>query len=409
MNYATLIRQHGRLVGYGFFFAFFSSFGQTYFISIFNADIRAAYGLSQGGFGTIYSLATLASAVLVIRCGGLIDRLPLRRYSLAILGGLLLAMAYMSLVPTLSPLLLFPALLLLRFFGQGLTSQASVIVVARYIDQARGKAIALSSLGYSAGEALFPTLAVALVAAIGWRWTWGALALGLLLVALPLLYWALRGHDARHAELLGRLAAAPDGGGRAWNRRAVLRDRRFQLLLPATLALGFINTGIFYCQVPLVEAKGWTLGHFAASLAVYAGATLVASLVAGPLVDRFGPRRLFAPLFLPITLGLLLLGTLDAPYVIFLFMAGAGISGGFFSPVSGALWAEIYGVAHLGAIKGMIGGLMVLSTALSPAFMGLLLDAQVAMDTLILICAGYALLAMLLAPLATRGKRLAPA
>ncbi len=406
MSYLTLIRQHRRLIGYGFLLALFSSFGQTYFISIFNADIRSAYGLSQGGFGTIYSLATLTSAALVIRSGGLIDRLPLRRYSLGILGGLVLAMAYMSLMPALSPLLLFPAILLLRFFGQGLTSQASVIVVSRYIEGGRGKAIALSALGYSTGEALLPTLTVALVGLLGWRWTWGALALVLAAVALPLVIWLLRGQERRHAELMERLATAPAAAGRLWGRRAVLRDPFFQLLLPATLALGFINTGIFFCQVPLVEAKGWSLGDFAAAVAVYAGSSVATSLLAGPLVDRLGPRRLFPFVLLPITFGLLLLALSEHRLAIVGFMLAAGISGGFFNPVASALWAETYGVANLGAIRGMIGGLMVLATALSPAIMGLLLDAGVAMNTLVLLCAGYAFVAMLLVPLATRRRAL---
>ncbi len=404
MSYLALLAGNKRLLAFGFLLTFLSSFGQTFFISLFNAEIRAAYGLTQGGFGTIYALATLTSAALLIPAGSLIDRWPLPRYTLFVLGGLLLAMAAMALMPPLSPLLLFPVILLLRFFGQGLLSQAGVIAMARYFERARGKAIAIGTLGHSAGEALFPLLGVALVALLGWRWTWGGLGIAVALTAPLLALWLLRGHGARHAALLESLARTPQGLGDGWNRRRVLADPFFRYLLPTTLAPGFIFTGVIFCQVPLVEAKGWELSAFAATLAVYAAATLASSLLAGPLVDRLGAQRLYPFMLLPLIAGLLLLALWDHPLAAAGFMLLGGLTSGCYSPTSSALWAEVYGLANLGAIRGMIGGLTVFATALSPALMGLLLDAAVSIETLLLALAAYAVAAALLVPLGLRRR-----
>lgn len=407
MSYLALLAGNKRLLAFGFLMAFLSSFGQTFFISLFNAEIRAAFGLTQGGFGTIYALATLTSAALLIPAGSIIDRMALAPYALLLVAGLAAAMTAMATMPPLSPLLLFPIILGLRFFGQGLCSQASVIAMARYFDRGRGKAIAIGSLGHSGGEALFPTLGVALVALIGWRWTWGGLAIAAAVLAPLLILWLLRGHGERHTRLMEELARQPRGPTGGWTRRRVLADPFFLLLLPATLATGFINTGVIFCQVPLVEAKGWELATFAASLAVYAAATLGSSLVVGPLVDRLGAQRVLPFVLLPLALGLPILGLWDDPLAAVAYMALAGLSSGGYGPAGSALWAEVYGVTNLGAIKGMIGGLMVFSTALSPALMGLALDAGVHIETLLHGLGLYALAAILLIPAALRRLSLA--
>ena len=77
-----------RLLIFGFLISYFASYGQTFFISIFNNEIRTLLSLSDGQFGLIYSLATLTSAFLLIWFGKLIDKIDLRIYTLIISLGL---------------------------------------------------------------------------------------------------------------------------------------------------------------------------------------------------------------------------------------------------------------------------------------------------------------------------------
>jgi len=181
-----------RLVIFGFLLSLFSSFGQTFFIALFGAEIRAEYGLSNGGFGAIYSLANLTSGLIMIWLGAVLDRMSLLRYAAGATAALGAACVLMALGQ--SAVLLALALFGLRLSGQGMLSHAAVTGMARAFQRSRGKAIAIAALGHPAGEALLPIGAVGAAALLGWRGVWlGAAAL--LLAALLSLIALLARHD----------------------------------------------------------------------------------------------------------------------------------------------------------------------------------------------------------------------
>ncbi len=393
---------HARLLGFGFTAAFFASFGQTYFIALFSAPLREAFGLSHGAFGTVYALGTLTSAALLIQVGALLDRVDLRTYALAVLAAYAGICAYMALIPVQSVVFLYLAIFGLRFLGQGLSSHMSATTMARYFEAARGRALSIAALGHPAGEAVFPTIGVVLIAALGWRGAWGAAAVILAVFTLPLILWLLRGQAERHADFLAAQREKPDMP--AISRRALFRDPRFMWRLPAILAPGFINTGIFFSQVHIAEVKGWSLQLFAAGIAAYAGAAVAGSLITGVVIDRVGAVRLFPFVFLPLAAAMAWLALSAAPLTVFGFMALAGLSGGAYAAVSGALWAEIYGVAQIGAIRSLTVSIMVFSTALSPPLMGWAIDLGLSVNILAAGFAVYALTGACLAGLAPRAR-----
>lgn len=385
-----------RFLAFGVLLAFFSSFGQTYFIALFGAEVRGAFALSHGDFGAIYAAATLASAAALIWAGRKIDDLDLRLYTALICAGLIVACASMALVP--AAWALFGAIFLLRFTGQGLLSHTAITSMARYFAENRGKAISVASMGFPAGEAVLPIVAVSMIAAFGWRETWGAVAATLAVILLPLMLWLLKGHGERHRtwDEATRSARESDDARRHWSRGEVLRDPRFYVLLPSVLATSFIVTGVFFHQVHIVEAKGWTMTWFAACFAAYAAAQTAASLATGILVDRFGGYRLLRYYLLPLVAALVGLGLATHALVALWFMVLAGLGSGAVAVVHGAVWAEIYGLKHIGAIRALSTSLMVFSTALSPAILGWLIDAGIGVEALMLGCAAYAGLAALL-------------
>lgn len=406
MKTLAFLRAEPRFLSFGFFTAFFASFGQTFFIALFSAELREAFSLSHGGFGAVYSLATLTSAVLMVWLGRLIDRFDLRHYTAVVCAGMALACLAMAGVPSGGLVYLFGAVLLLRLFGQGLLTHVSVTAMARYFEATRGRALAIGRLGATAGEAVFPILTVALVAALGWRWTWGAIGLALAVLLVPLMFWLLRGHETRHGAFLRELDdETPERKARRhWTRREVLRDAAFWLVMPLMLAQSFIVTGVLFHQVHLAASKGWSLALFASSYSVYAGFTLVALLVAGHLVDRIGSPRLLPLVKLPLAGGLLALAGADAPAMAFLFMALAGLTAGAFSVAAAAYFAEVYGLRHIGGIRALVAGLMVLSSAGSPAVMGWLIDAGFTMEWIALVCFAYLVLSSALLPFASRAR-----
>ncbi len=129
MNYLRFVSQYKRFLAFGMLVALFTSFGQTYFIGLFSAEIRAAFALSHGDFGLVYSLASLAAGVCLIWLGGFIDRLDLRLW-IAILG---VAAVGACIVMGVSPsvVVLSIALFLLRLSCQSLVDHTYMTSMAR--------------------------------------------------------------------------------------------------------------------------------------------------------------------------------------------------------------------------------------------------------------------------------------
>ena len=404
ITYPGLIRRHGRFLGFALSLTFLSSFGQTFFISLFNDSIRAEFGLSHGSIGATYSLATLASGFTLAWVGGRLDSSDLKMFTAvlcATLGAAAFGMAFTA--GTGSLLVVF---FLLRLTGQGLLSHTALTSMARYFERGRGKAMSIAGLGFPLGEAILPLLTVAAVGTLGWRETWLVVAGFLVVAALPGTQVLLSGHGERERRFRSRLAEAtsharmepdtdldPTGRSspesapleltpRQWTLGEVVRDPRFGLILPAVVAPGFIVTGFFFHQNHLVAVKEWTPEWFATCFAVFAVGQLVTGVASGPLVDRYGGRRLLALFTLPMGMGLILLASASPAWVAAGFMLGLGITAGLGPTVVGAMWAEVYGVLHLGSIRAMAQSVMVFGTAASPVLMGVLIDRGVTMDVM---------------------------
>lgn len=400
MSYLQLIRRHSRFLAFGFALTLFSSFGQTFFIALFNEQVYDAFDLSAGSYGGLYSLATLASGLTIIWLGQKVDSVDLRLFTALLFSAFALAALSMALAPVVA--VLAAAVFLLRLTGQGLLGHTSMTSMARYFDAARGKAMSIASLGFPVGEAIFPSVAVALIFAVGWRQTWAVIAAAIIGVVLPLAMWLLRGHADRHRAHLQRLSDqqqqrdadpryASSRRPRQWTRGQVLRDARFYLMLPVVMTPGFVVTGIFFHQTHLVHSKGWSMQWFAACFAIFAAAQVPTGLLAGPLIDRCTARRLLPAFVLPLAAGLFALTSSDQPFIAAVFMILAGMTSGLNGPVVGSMWAEVYGVQHLGAIRAVATSIMVFGTAGSPVAMGWLIDAAVPMNTIAVTCGVLAL------------------
>lgn len=399
MEYLRFITRNGRFLAFGFLATFFSGFGQTFFVGVFGASFRDEFGLGHGGFGTVYSLGTLASACLLLWLGRLIDRVDLRAYTAAGCIAYVCAGLWLAFAPAL-PVLLFVGMLLLRLTGQGLFSHIGVTSMGRYFDHARGRAIGFANMGFPAASFAMPIAGVALINAIGWRHAWLTIALLLGFVVLPLLLWLLRDHGERHRAWVAgveqaRIAADPEE--RDWLLHEVLRDPRFYRLLPAVLTPPFVFTGLFIHQAQLVAAKGWTMEWFAFGFMLHSLTAIVATLLFGWLVDLRGGHRLVGYYLLPLALGLLALALGDQPWIALVFMLLAGVTGGAALTIVGALWAELYGTTHLGAIRSLIWALVVFTTAAASAVVGGLLDAGIPAAAIAGGCGLFAVAASVLA------------
>ena len=371
MTTLTFLSDNARWITGGFLLCFFSSFGQTFFIALSGGEIRAEYGLSNGEWGSLYMLATLASAATLTQLGRIVDHLSIAKVTAIVIPMLGLACFLMSW--SQSVILLGVTLYLLRLFGQGMMTHTAMTAMGKWYAARRGTAVSFTTVGLQGGEALLPIAMVSLFAAIGWRQSWLAMAILIVLFALPVIYTLMR---------VERTPQASDGPARShtardWTRSEVLRDPLFWIMLIGVLAPAFIGTTIFFHQAYLVELRGWPLETFAASFTVMALMTILFALVCGQLIDRFGAIRILPFFLLPLGLSCFLLATVPSSSAIVIFMGLMGISYGFSTTLFGALWPELYGTAHLGAVRSVAISLMVFSSAAGPGITGLLIDAGV--------------------------------
>lgn len=388
MNYLNFITQNLRFLAFGFFLNFFSAIGHTFFVGLFSADIRKTFDLTHGEFGLAFSIATFVAAIFIMLLGHKIDSMDLRHYSLMVCGLITAACALMAAAPTV--LVLVIAIIALRL-AIVLMSHTSLTSMARYFDATRGRAIAVVSMGLPAAEAVTPLMAVLLIGTIGWRQTWALTTVSLVVVLVPLVIWTLMGHGERHRRHLREVSArAARGGetGKQWTRRDVLRDPRFYLIMPAVLAPLWILGGLFFHQVYLAETKGWSLAWLASCFVGYAMVRVPVSLMCGPIVDRLGAARLLPYYLIPMVLALLTLGLFRHPAAALVYMMLAGLSSGARNTITNALWAEIYGVAHLGAVRALVQTVIMFTVALSPVTLGWLIDLGVSMESIVLGCLG---------------------
>lgn len=387
MTFVRFMIDNARWLAGGFLLTLFSAFGQTYFISLSAGNIRSEYDLSHGEFGMLYMIATLASAFSLTWVGRLVDRFSPFQVTLIIVP--LLAAGSVAMAVSRHIVLLVFVIYVLRLFGQGMMTQNAFTATARWFAANRGRAVSLVALGQNAGEAVFPFIFVIVAGMIGWRMSWIAGAALLMLFALPMiaaLYHQERQPKASDPE---PKATAP----REWTRGEVVRDPLFWLLLIGIMAPPFIGTTIFFHQVYLVELRGWSLDRFAASFALMSSMTIVFALIAGALIDRFSAVRMLPSFLLPLAAACLVLAVTPAVWAPFVFMSLLGISYGFSSTLFGALWPEVYGTVHLGAIRSLIVAFMVLSTAVGPGLTGLLIDLDVSYPAQIFVMGVYCLVA----------------
>jgi MFS family permease len=238
----------------------------------------------------------------------------------------------------------------------------------------------------------WPFRSVAALGLLDWRWIWAAVAIFVLVVALP-------GMRLLAAPLPGRApiedaSEPPDEVSGRWR---LLRDPRFVAALSVVLVAPFVVTAVFLHQGTLAGPKGWLPGQVAAAFLGFAAFQAGSTWLSGRLVDRIGSLGLMRVYLAPLALGILALGFLDAVAGLWLLFCGLGLTAGANSVVAGAVWAEVFGTRRLGMVRGVYAGLMVVATAVSPALLGLALANGLSLRAMAAGAAAYAVLAPLIA------------
>ncbi len=377
-----------KVLFFGFIFTFFSSFGQSFFLGLFNPSIRNELNITHGQFGTIYASATICSSLLLVWFGKKIDDIRLYNYSLIVIGILFFSSLFFSFIINIYFLII--AIFLMRFSGQGLMSHTSSTTISRYFNRRRGKALSGIWFGLSSAEFFLPILIIFLLSIFSWRAIWQFIAI-IIIIILPLVvYYTIKNVtiDSREDNILND-NKKNFKDIKSWRRSEVLKDFKFYIISLNMLAMPWIATGVFIYQSFIAESKLWGKYIIPQSFMIYSITSILILIASGFLVDRFTSRKLIPFMNLPLLLGLIILYFFDLSYSAYLFFGLLGVSNGLANVLGASTWAEIYGVRYLGGIRALTTALMVFSTAFGTALFGFLIDNGYTIDHIALISIIY--------------------
>ena len=382
-----------KVIVFGFIFTFFSSFGQSFFLGLFNNSIRDALSITQGQFGSIYASATLLSSFLLIWVGKKIDDIDIFKFAFFVT--LLLSFSCFLFSKISSIIFLFIAIFLMRFSGQGMMSHTATTTISRYFTKSRGKALSTSWFGLSTAEFILPVLIVYILTITSWQNIWIFISI-LVLIILPTTSFVLiknLNFDSRE-ELEEHEQKEKDIF--QWKRIEVLKDYRFYIICLNMLAMPWIATGVFVYQSFITESKDWGTFVIAQSFMVYSILSVLTLLISGFLIDKFTSRKLLIFMNIPLLLSTLVLIFFNTPMTSFIFLGLIGISNGLANVLGSSTWAEIYGVKHIGSIKALSTALMVFSTAFGTALFGILIDQGYSIEHIAFVSFTYIFISIIL-------------
>tara|TARA_B100001750_G_scaffold100359_1_gene79436 strand:+ start:98 stop:1306 length:1209 start_codon:yes stop_codon:yes gene_type:complete len=375
-----------KIIIFGFIFTFFSSFGQSFFLGIFNSSIRNDLSISHGQFGTIYATATLLSSFLLIWVGKKIDDINISKFAFFVI--LLLSFSCFFFSKISSILILFVSIFLMRFSGQGMMSHTATTTVSRYFTKSRGKALSISWLGLSSAEFILPVMMIYLLTIFEWKNIWVTISI-FIFIFLPFVsYFLVKNLNFESREITKDEKYKVENIYQ-WKRIEVIKDYRFYIICANMLAMPWIATGVFVYQSFILESKNWGPYVIAQSFMVYSILSVITLFFSGVLIDKFTSRKLLIYMNIPLLLATVVIFYFDHPISSFFFLGLIGVSNGFANVLGSSTWAEIYGVKHIGSIKALTTSLMVFSTAFGTALFGILIDVGLSIEQISIISGIY--------------------
>ena len=363
---------------------FISGPGQTYTVSVFVEPIMEETGWSRTLVSSLYTAGSLSAAVTMVLVGKLFDRYGARLMLTVV--GLIFGFVAIFMSQVTNPFELYFGFAGIRTFGQGSLTLIPSALVSLWFIRRRGKATAIASLGSSASFATFPPLAHQLISKLGWRNAW--IALGFLIwgLLLPPVIAIIR----RSPESVGLL---PDGDSPSSSTHShpkesagfeleeinlttkeALRTKPFWLLMFASSSQALISTALVFHQVSIFGTKGIEPGIAAIALTVMAVCSLIGTLIAGILSDKYPTRYILAGAQLVMIAAMLSTFAITRPWHGLLYNGILGIGGGLFMTTTSVIWPNYFGRRHLGSIRGLATTSMVGFAALGPMPFGLFFD-----------------------------------
>ncbi|WP_204348508.1 MFS transporter [Micromonospora solifontis] len=364
---------HGwRIVGYASITLAMTAPGQTVAVSAFIDPLIADLHISRSAISTAYLIGTLTGAAALPAIGRLVDRYGVRRCVLVIavaFGAVLVALSTVSGIIGLTA-----GFVGIRMAGQGALGLAATTVTAHWFRRRRGLALGVVSAVGAAGISLAPLLLERLIAHHGWRTAWLVEGLAVWAVVIPVALLGIRNRP----EDLGQRVDGDNHADRGdssvladLSHHQALRTPYFWVLAASVATSGMLSTAVAFHQISLLSERGLSAAAAAANFLPQTVAGIATTLLVGALIDRASPRLMLLTAMLALALALLAATRVAPGWSALSFGIAIGAASSAIRTVEAALTPRLFGLGHLGTIRGTVSAINVGSTAFGPVLFAL--------------------------------------
>ena len=394
---------------------FTSAPGQTYVTSVFLEPMIEDLNWSRTLFSGMYTAGSLIAALFMVVVGKALDRFGSRKMlaTLCVLMGF--SCIWMSGVSTQWQLLLgFAAL---RTIGQGSFGLVSSTMISIWFIRIRGRATAVASFGGAASMAIFPVIVHFFVALYDWRVTWLILGVSVWCILLIPSVLLVR----RSPESVGLI---PDGeivdieGNNCTTEKSyveedefsytlsdALRTRALWMLTLSSLAVPLVMTGLMFHHVSILGAQGISSQMAAVTLGIFGPLMLVFSVVSGLLADRFPGRYLLALGQAILVVAMLWVFVIGSSWQAIIYVVISAAAVGLVHTTGTVIWANYFGRAYLGSIRGFATTVMVAFSAMGALPFGFIYDWTGTYDMALWVLMGLPFTALIFSLFASPPRR----
>lgn len=401
------------IVGIGALSVFFSSPGQTFSVSIFIDYYIEQFGWSRSQISSFYSIATLISGLSMPFVGDFIDKKGHRKATVSVAFLFGITLLWMSAIQ--APWMILIGFLFIRMFGQGSLTLIPSVLIPQWFEKKRGRALSFISIGGVIGSAIVPPLNNYLISTYGITFTWlvwAGLMFGIMLPAAAFLIRnrpedigqltdGERVHSAEDVSKKTMKAISVKEKAKSWTLQEAKRTRTFWFMIYSTVVPSLINTATTFHMVSIISEKGHDNAFAAYLLSIIALVQMGMTFVAGFALEKVRVNILKGWSYVLYIVVILILNFSIEPAFLILFAVLQGVFVAFNGVSTNVLWADYYGRANLGKIRGIAMSAMVIGSALGPFPFGLAFDIFGRYDEILLasiLLPILAALAMFLSP-----------
>ena len=351
-------------------------------LSIFIVPMTSEFGWSRAGISGAVSVGAVLGALVAPFVGPLFDRHGSR--ALLVVSAVVVSGCCIALAGTQGLLWFYVAFSISRLMFSTSFEIGTTSAVTKWFVRRRARAMSLLAMSTGAGLTILPLVVAAAIDIAGWRAGWLTLAvIAIVLGVLPQWILLVRkpediglepdGSVAR-SETPAVTARAAGTGEIDFTRAQALRTPTLWLLMAYTLLVFPVQAGVSLHQAPHLIERGISPTVAATIVSSFSLAGALSSLLFGYLGDRVPVRAALAASAALLGLGAVIMREVEGPLLGYAsaILFGAGI-GGILTMIPVA-WANYFGRAHFGAIRGITLPAQVGGQAIGPLAAGVLHD-----------------------------------